>query len=743
MKIKTGLLMAAGMTALLASNAPAWAQDAAPATAPQDAAPQDEVIQDIVVTGSRLREESVQETPIAVSVVDARAISDLHASDVRALSSNIPNLQISQNPTASGTPLIFLRGFGVVATEVATEPGVALYVDGVYQPTVSGALAELFDVERVEVLRGPQSTLLGKNASAGALMLRHVRPNGDFSAKFQAEYGTYNLFQTQGLVTAPITDTLSGKLYGYYRSRDGYIKNSFPGATDGGAEKSYTIRGALNFEPTDNFEVYLTADYSRRRPTQSVGRSATPATALPCAAFGYCDTQIDERRTANFNYDEKPLAVDRNVTADAEWKLGDGIKISSITGYRHYRLNNDADLDASPVTVFHVDDQIFDVKAFSQEFRLSSIENGGFDMDGKLAWLIAGYYNHSNSHQTQPQYQSSNPAAAITVSNQQSQTIRTGYALFGHLDYSITDQLTASFGARQSWDKTEHNFSLRVPGAATPVMPYGQERNDKNFSIEAGAQYQIDRTKMVYLRYAEGYRGGGFIGLVGSLAQSVGGYGPETSRSWEVGVKTEFFDRKLLFNVALYDTKFDGLQRSQTESTGTGFVMVTRNVAKAKTRGGEIETVIKPIDGLQLSASLGYLDAKYLSYVVNGADLSNTPFQFAPKWTASFSPSYEFSFADEGAAFFDTARMQANISYGSQRLVSSINDPLFYQKGYTTVDGQLSLSGGADHRYTLSAYVQNLFDKNYLIYGSRITNISTFLYDNPGRTFGVSLEFKL
>ncbi|MDQ1191595.1 iron complex outermembrane receptor protein [Brevundimonas vesicularis] len=743
MRFQKHILTAASALALICGAGGAFAQDAPPVPADPTQADDTTVVDEIVVTGSRLRDESVQETPIAVSVVNAQMIADLHAPDVRALSSTVPNLQISQNPTASGTPLIFLRGFGVVGTEVATEPGVALYVDGVYQPTVSGALAELFDTDRVEVLRGPQSTLLGKNASAGALLLRRIRPNpgADPSTKIQAEYGTYNLVQTQALTTFPIIrDVLAAKLYGYYRKRDGYIENRFPGGADGGAEDTYTVRGAFVFEPTPDFNLYVTADYSARNPTQSVGRAATPATAFPCANWGYCATDLNLRRVMNTDYNDKPRARDHNITADAEWSLG-GVKLSSISGYRRYSLLNDADLDVTPVPVFHVNDQIFRVKSFSEELRLSSEENGGFDLGGRLAWLVAGYYNHSTSDQTQPQYTRFSPAAAVSVSNQASQTIRTSYALFAHLDYDITDRLTASFGARKSWDETEHNFSLRGPGAATPALTNGQTRKDDNFSIEAGLNYQIDDTKMVYGRYSEGYRGGGFIGLVGSLAQSVGGYGPETSTSWEVGAKTEFFDRRLLLNVAVYDTKFEDLQRSQTESTGTGFVMVTRNIAGARTRGVELETVIKPMDGLQLRGSVGYLDAKYTNYVVNGVDLSSTPFSFAPEWTASFMPSYEFPIATPGD-LFDTARVQANIAYGSERLVSSVNDPLFIQDGYTTVDLQLNLSGGQGAGYTVSAYLQNAFDKDYLTYASRIASISTFLFDNPGRLFGLSVEMK-
>ncbi|WP_292046053.1 MULTISPECIES: TonB-dependent receptor [unclassified Brevundimonas] len=743
MKLKKHILTAASALALTCATGAAWAQTSPQPTAQPQQGEEATVVDEIVVTGSRLRDESVQETPIAVSVVNAQMIQDLHAPDVRALSSTVPNLQISQNPTASGTPLIFLRGFGVVGTEVATEPGVALYVDGVYQPTVSGALAELFDTDRVEVLRGPQSTLLGKNASAGALLLQRIRPKpgADPSTKIQAEYGSYNLVQTQALTTFPILhDVLAGKLYGYYRQRDGYIENRFPGGEDGGAEDTWTVRGAVVFEPTPDFNLYVTADYSARHPTQSVGRVATPATAFPCANWGYCTTDLDKRRVMNIDYNDRPRARDHNITADAEWSLN-GAKLSAISGYRRYSLLNDADLDITPVPVFHVNDQIFRVKSFSQELRLSSEENGGLDLGGRLAWLVAAYYNHSTSDQTQPQYTRFSPAAGVSVSNQASQTVRTSYALFTHLDYDVTDRLTASFGARKSWDETEHNFSLRAPGAATPAMDNTQSRKDDNFSIEAGLNYQIDDTKMVYGRYSEGYRGGGFIGLVGSLAQSVGGYGPETSTSWEVGAKTEFYDRRWLVNLAIYDTKFEDLQRSQTESTGTGFIMVTRNIAGARTRGVELETVVKPMDGLQLRGSVGYLDAKYTNYVVNGVDLSGTPFSFAPEWTASFMPSYTFPIGSPGD-LFDNVRLQANVAYGSERLVSSVNDPLFMQKAYTTVDAQINLSGGQAAGYTLSLYATNLFDQDYLTYASRIASISTFLFDNPGRLFGVSLEVK-
>lgn len=711
---------------------------------------------DIVVTGSRLRNEAAQQTPIAVSVVGETTIRDLHAATTTALTSLVPNLLITPNATADGGAAIFLRGFGVLTGDISAEPGIAQYIDGVYQATNSGSLASLFDVERVEVLRGPQSALLGKNASAGAILIRRIRPNVDaFEGRVGVEYGTYNLAQVQGRVSVPLVQgVLAAQLSGTYRRRDGYIENIFPGGRDGGAEDTHSIRGALNFKPTPDLEIYISADYTGRNPSQTHPRNISPSTANPCVVFGLCTNLANRVRVTNSNFDGKGHTDDYNISANADWTLG-GVKLTSITGYRKFKMYNAGDIDSSPVRALEAE-QKFDIKHVSQELRLSSVENAGLDFGGRFSWLIGGYYDHNTANMQQVQYVTSAPTAALRTVFQDQRTIRTSHSLFGQADFKITDSLSVSAGGRWARDEIKHLFNLPGLGGfptSNPGFTYGQKNAFESETFEAGANYKLDSSKMVYFRYSEGFRGGGFVGFPTSLDQAYGvgvrpapgevlrsgGFGPERSTGYEVGAKTTFLDGKLLLNLTLFTATYDGLQRTRATPNGAGgFVVLTENIAKARTRGVEFETIIRPTQGLQIRGSAGYLDAKYLNYTVNGVDLRSTPFLFAPKWTLNLTPSYEMKLNGNFIGF-DTVRIQGKVDYGSARSVSvTAFTPLLNQPGYGTFDAQVSLLGGDTSRYEINAFVQNITNKNYKIFGAAVGNIVTYAVDNPGRLFGVS-----
>lgn len=690
----------------------------------------------IVVTGSRLRDESVQDTPIAVSVLGADAIEDLNAADIQALSTNAPSLVVSNNPTGNQVPFVSLRGFSVVATDISIEPGISIYVDGIYQPTIVGSLSDLFDVERVEVLRGPQSTLLGKNSSAGAILVRRTRPTNRFEARARLEYGTDNLLQAQGLVNVPMIDgVLAGRFYAMARHTDNYGRNSVDGVANLGGADIQAIRGSLRFTPSDNVEWYLSADYTHRKLSTAAGRNAAPADFVPCTVFGFCENQPKGSFDLAMDFADGATHNDFTATSDLAVDLG-GARLTSLTGYRDLRMLNNSDVDGTPFPVLHAIDQRTTVEAFSEELRLSSIEGDGLDLGGRLAWLVAAYYNWSKALLYEPRVLNGGP---INVAAQES--IRQSYAIFSHLDFDVTDALTVSLGARQSWDEVRHNFSFRVPGLELPdPLPYTQSRSDQNFSIEAGAQYKIDPTKMVYFRYSEGYRGGGFIGFPTSLEQAEGGYGPETSRAFEVGLRSEFFDRRLLFNLTLYTAKYNDLQRSETKPSPTGFIILTDNIASARTRGFELETNIRPAYGVNLRGTVAYLDAEYLDYVSGGVDLSQTRFSYAPTWTVAFTPSYEVPIHAGG--LFDTLRIQGAWEYRSTYLAAAQDIPENTQPGFSTLDAQVSLMGGADTRYELTAYVQNLTNERYLTYGVYVPPLLFQQFDDRGRRFGVALDIR-
>jgi iron complex outermembrane receptor protein len=715
---------------------PAWGQAVKeiPADVPASASENDS---EIVVTGSRLRDEAVQTTPIAVSVVGPRQIDALHGSDIRALGSLIPNLNITDVPVAPGLAGISLRGFTSRNNDIAVEPGIAVYIDGVYQNITTNSLTGLFDLDKLEVLRGPQGTLLGKNAAAGALLLTRSRPTGELGVKAQVEYGSFNLFQAQGLLNFPIIDgVLSGKLFAEYRRRDGFVKNLATGGTNAD-ERRGGVRGALLLTPSDNLEVYASMDYQWNRSDQFPGREVSSNSSLACIVFGACGLAVGQRSTtyATF-FPSPPKSNDYNGVINAQLEAG-AVKISAITGYRKLYSSNTTDADGTPFPIIEVPDQVTKLKKFSQEVRLSSVDGGGLDMDGKLAWLIAAYYDKSTSTFSQPLIAFGSPSA------QGQRIVRDSKAVFGQIEYELIDRLKLTFGARKSWDKTTHDYSLSMPGLTVPPLAYSQSAKFSNASFEGGTHYEIDESKMVYFRFSEGYRGGGFIGLPTSVATAVS-YNPETSTSYEAGVKTQWLDGALLFNVTLFDVRFKNLQRSvEIQGPGNTFVQVTRNAASATTKGVEIESVIRPSRNFTVRANFGYLDAKYNKYLsldtATGApiDLSGLPLIAAPKYTAGVSADYSVDLGSNIVGF-NKVVFHANIDFKSAIEYSEKRDIAGHQPAYETIDGSVSML--SDAGYSIDLYVKNVFDKRYITYGDNVAGLFSYQFDDIGRTLGASLK---
>jgi iron complex outermembrane receptor protein len=705
---------------------------------------------EVVVTGARLREEAVQKVPVTVSVIGARAIESLHGEDIESLTSYVPNVTITQIANSGGdNAVVFIRGFGAVNAFADAEPAVPIYVDGVYEPTNAGSLSKLLDVDRIEVLRGPQSTLLGKDSTAGAILVTHTRPTLDsFGADVEAEYGSYNLTQIQASANIPlIDDKLAIGLYGGYHYRDSYILNLFDNKHDDGIENYGTLRASLLYKPLDNLTIYLTGTVDDDRSQGVIGRNITPLTGTPCVVFKFCTNQANLWDVANFELPASAPTLDSRFTAQVDWNLGP-VQLSSITGEKTYRHLENVDLDSTPLVILELPDIKMDVDWISEELRLSSVTNGGWDFGGRLSWMVGGFYGSYDGYSTEPFVTRSSPVSATSVTNQVEKVLRTTQAVFGHADFDLTSKITFSAGVRVSEDDVTHDYSLR--GLATysdgvvsiPAMPFTEGRTDDNTSVEGGVRYEFDSTKMIYFRYAQGYRGGGFTGFPSSAAQAAVGFGPETSYSYEVGAKTQFFDHRLLFDLTLFDVTYDNLQRTTTVAApGFGFVITTANVAKARTDGVEIEADAKPLPGLDLRATMGYLDAKYLSYVSSGVDLSNTPFAYSPKWTLNLTPSYRFGM---GGRLFDSATVEGDMDFRSGSWTGASNfSPQYFQPAYALFDAQL-IFNNHDKAYTLTLYGKNLGDKRYLAYTSVSGGGPTVAYtDDPlGRTFGVSINKK-
>lgn len=727
-----------GAWILAALAAPALAQPVAPA------AESGNILTEIIITGSRQRAESVQSAPVAVSVVTAEAINNLHGSNILSLPSLVPNLTVSDVGVSVGVPVISLRGFTTRSSDIATEPGVAVYIDGVYQSVLVGALADLYDLDSLEVLRGPQGTLLGKNAPAGAILLNRSRPTGELGARARVEYGSHDLVQGQALINVPIvSDILAGKIYGMYRRRDAWVENLTPGYPDQGGEKRGTVRGALLFTPSADFSLYVTGDYSWDRSQQNPPRNVSDETMASCALFNLCDLHEGQRGVTGATFLARPKQDDYNATMVADLSVGDAVALKSTTGYRKYSQTNNTDLDGTALDIIHVFDQQARVRQFSQELRLNSLEGGGLDLGGRLDWVLGAYYSRSNARQHQGTYGYMGALSSI-----QSQKVkREGYALFGHAQFRIIEPWSVSAGIRRSRDKTRHNFSDTLPSAypipaAIPDPVHFERGTWNNTSVEAGTEFRFSPDQMVFFRYSEGYRGGGFIGLPPTPDAAMA-FAPELSRSYELGAKADFFDHLLRVNLTLFDMKFNNLQRDVNLESEVGFTQAVAN-ARAKSRGVEVETIVVPMDGLVLRGNFGYLDTKYTEFLApigNGRfiDITGQPIPYASKYTWSIGGDYTLPLS--GAGPLESAVFHVNLDSRSSMTMSNTGHPRGHQPGYENLNASITLNTH-DERFALTFYANNLFDKRWFTTSETLPGIQLFRNDNMGRLLGVSLEAK-
>jgi iron complex outermembrane recepter protein len=408
--------------AVLALATPAWAQDATPQAAPQaeeDAVPDQG---EIIVTATR-REQQLSDVPLAVSAIGGEALERSGVTDLRALNQLAPSLIVS-GATSESNFTARIRGIGTVGENPGLESSVALFIDGVYRSRTGVGLSELGEIERVEVLRGPQGTLFGRNASAGLLNVVTKKPAFDFGAYGAATYGNYDYLRLEGGVTGPIAgETVAAKIEGVYMKRDGFVKQVTPGEPDVNDRDRYLIRGQLLFQPNSDLSIRLIGDYSKRNenccaglflnPVRSLSRinpagsgaqnvAQGPNTLAPLLTvlganyqFAPSDQQYVRRTATTPGFPYRADSTDYGFSGELNWDLG-GANLTSITAYRNYHYTQGQDADFNALDLLHRTDEDRVFKTFTQELRLQ-----GEAFDGRLDWLVGGYYADEKLFQDQ------------------------------------------------------------------------------------------------------------------------------------------------------------------------------------------------------------------------------------------------------------------------------------------------------------------------------------------------------
>ncbi|MEN5177529.1 TonB-dependent receptor [Brevundimonas diminuta] len=719
MKFSRWLYCGAALAAIGAS--PVMAQETAGSEDPAAA------VEDIVVTAQR-REQRLQDVPLAVSAFSMESLEDGKVESLLNLDGKVPNVVLAPVGAYPFASAFYIRGLGYADVESSFEPSVGVELDGVYLSRNVGAVQDFFDIGGVTILRGPQGTLYGRNTIGGVVSVQSRRPSFDFGARAQATFGSNGRQELRaGVEGALIEDQLAGKFSFLTKTYDGYIKN-YDGR-DMGAQDVTSMRGALLWTPTASFDATLIVDYTKDKGTGTAFENASlPSMVLP--GFGEPADTDGDPFLSHVGDDIFSDLEALGVTLNANWDLGP-VKLTSITGYRKTDTEVLSDFDGTPTPFMTVHrDETHD--QFSQELRLAS------NTDGPLTYVVGAYYMTQEYDIATGQFGTvfGSPTAGSTIYTQQKAD---SWAVFGQADYEVLPGLTVTAGGRYS--KEEKTFTtqpLFYPNAET------FESSFDDFSPKVGVSYKWSDTLMTYAQYSRGFRAGGFNGRAGSFL-AVGPYDSETVDSYEVGVKSDLFNRRLRLNAAVFTSDYQDMQQSVQQLIPGTLINQTlvANVGAATISGFEAEATALLTDVFTISASVGYLDASYDEFMADLGDglgvIDRTylPMPYAPKW----SNSVTFNYKDD----FDFGRVTAQASvrhmtdmYTSFSTLNATTD-LTMRQSNTVVDGSLSLEL-PDGRWRVSLWGKNLTDELVINNTFGVGNLLASRVYQPPREIGVDLS---
>lgn len=742
-------------------TAATWAADDASKTPPAD----ETRLEEVIVT-AQFREQGLQRTPLALTAVDAQTLEAKHQQNVSDLASGAPSVTIQPGSAAWGpTPAIAIRGIGAYDFNFALEPGVGVYIDDVYQPTLASSALDLLDLQRVEILRGPQGTLEGKNALGGAIKLFSKLPNNELSGFLEAGFGSYNEEQIRGAVNLPlIADKLFVRLSATRHTEDGYVArydygclnpNSAIPATihssdcklgEEGGFNHEGVRASLRWLPIDPLDINLAYDTNRDRDETAASTllQAINPRGQPSTNYGQF---IPSQRFVNYatfcvpelGYCIPPVSNsnDWGVASTINYTFSPTVSVKSITGYRDYTAQFSTDADNGPLTAQLLFNQLA-FRSFTQELRLNATL-GDFD------WTFGGfYYRGSGTQAGRNDLGYTGPFPIVTDFNQADQVRSGSTAEFAQSVYHLTQQLTLDVGLRYT---REHKDYLFVRSANTPAALLNAAVNGATESYRgsrpdyrAGVDYQWTSAIMTYAAFSTGFRGGGVNPRPFDLSQ-LRSFNAETLKNYELGMKNFFFDHRLRLNADVYFDKYDAIQESIT--TGYGDFPISAiplNVGTANIKGAELEFEARPAAALSFDGSVSYLDFGFTelaaSALGSGIRLGMVP-EYSPRWKGNLGVQYEIPLSK-----FGTLTPRIDVTSQSSMFANPVNAATNYLPGYTVSNARLSWLAPDNGTWQVALNVTNLFNRYYLVRRDDLLNQIGTVVATPARprTFFVTVR---
>lgn len=704
---RTCLLTTAAAT--LIAGAPAWAQE--------QPADDNGAIADIIVTANKTGASSVQRTPIAISAFSGDDLAGSHIVSTKDLGQIVPSLAVSQFSTYAQ---IYIRGVGSNNSFNGSDPSVTVHADGVYLARPFAQFMNFLDVERVEVLRGPQGTLYGRNSAGGTINIISRTPSNDLKARIAASVGNYGLVDVGGYVSGPIvTDKVQVSLAGSYVTHDPYRENIVASGNNVDDEDSRAMRGQIRLVLSDRIVATTRGDYAlskQRIPGFSVLR--TPYNAVTNSILGDYDKVA-------LDFPQSSRTRIWGVSEDIEFELNDSTTLKSVTAYRDSssRSQQDGDATDQPLLTVNLGER---AKQFSQELNLVGT-TGSFDY--VLGLFYFNEKTRTNSILGQP--------ARDLRATFQPYTHTKAYAGYAQGTYRFSDSLSAVLGGRYSEETKDFTQSIDrrfvSTNVALPFITYAASRKFKSFTPKFGLNWTPTQAILAYASVTRGFKSGGFNFNSASAAQ---GFDPETLWSYEAGLKTRLLDNRLLANLSAFRYDYKDLQVNAFISPGVTDIV---NAASATVKGVELELTAKPVPGLNLTANFAYLDATYKDYPaapVGGTatiDASGNRLNNAPKFTMNFAAQYEHRISENGSAY-----VRGEYSRRSQTYFTVINSPVIGQDAYGLVNAAIGYKAG--ERWTFELWGRNLTKREYVLNVYTSGPVPSGIPGAP-RTYGARLSW--
>jgi iron complex outermembrane receptor protein len=718
----SGLAVLLGAGLATAADAPA----APPASANSDQSASDGQLGEIVVTASK-RAETLSRVPLAISAMTAAGLEQQGITEVTALSSSVPNLQIAYSST--GAAQISIRGISTNNTTELGNSAVAFNINGVYEPRPEGVIQSLYDVDRIEVLRGPQGTLYGRNATAGSINVITAEPTFRFGGSGDISYGNYNDVLVRGEVNVPVTDTFALRFAGTREVNDGYFNNMGSVPRNYDLTDQYAGRVTALWKPTDKLTWTVEGDDFKNQGTP-------PLSVFYPSSDPYSLRNRPVNTPGFLNIDMWAVRSRLNYQINNNWS------VAYVAGYGHLQGSQQMDTDgttANLASTYYERNE----SSYSHEVDLE------YNSD-RIKFILGGIFFREDPH-----ILLGSSANGTTTTQFYDQTIfQQSKAVFSQVTYSITPKLRLTGGVRYTDDNAQralqNNWSCPY---GTPLVPpgppssahcvqishiTGQNQSWDNFSYKVGADYDLTDNTLGYATISTGYKAGGLGNNI------VPNFGPEHVTNYEIGAKSRLFSNTLQVNASLFYMDYQDLQvTSLVTIPATGSQLAgTVNAAKASIKGAELETIWAPTRDDRISGYLALTDARYDRFTnaidsltgKTNVDLTGRPLELAPSvsWRASYQHIFHIGDA--------TLTPQVAVYGQDSMYLRFIDAPVDLQKGYTKTDMLLTYTAPSGH-WTLEGFVHNL-ENNNIASGENVVDSRITRYYQPPRTYGIRAGVK-